>query len=244
MTITETNLAKLPTNSPVGEIHSEMAAILDELKAIGKESTNKGLGFDFRGIEQILNAINPLLGKHGVVPRPVRSDLLHWEPKTKGYAAVVKVTYHFTARDGSWVEAQTLGEGHDFGDKAVSKAMAIAEKICLGQTFAIAYQDEPDPDGDTVVQEDETSSGLSATAAQGESRSEGAAEARTGPPPPPVEETPLEKRNRENFERVRGLHPATLAALKTEMAEKGISMDFSTHTEDQAKWIEDKTCDF
>lgn len=212
----------LPTNDPTGAIHDAMAAILDEVPAVGKDSTNTGLNFNFRGIEAILNALNPLLGKHGVVPRPVQTHLLHWEPKTKGYAAVVQVTYRLTARDGSWVEAEGLGEGHDFGDKAVSKATTMAQKMMLGHTFAIAYDD--DPDGDTVQQP--------APRAKAAARATKAATPAT--PSPAVS---LEQLRAELFSTVKALAPAEIEAVKTWLGDNGLPLDFSAHDEAQVDAI-------
>lgn len=242
MTATES----LPTNNPQGQIHAELAAILDELPAIGKDSTNDHLNFRFRGIEALVNALNPLLGKHGVVTVPHSTDLLRWEAKQKGYAAVVKVTYRLTARDGSWVQAEGIGEGHDFGDKAVPKATSIAEKMMLGHTFLVAFEDQPDPDGTTTIQDDKTPAASTPPAgARRERPAQG-----TGPAAPPASEDPdppartLAQRNQVNFTRVKALPVAELNALKAEMAEKKIPMDFSGHTEEQCAWVESKTADF
>lgn len=147
---------------PKPEIHEAMAAILDEMPAVGKDSQNQGQGFSFRGIDAIVNALNPLLGKHGVVPVLHRCELLRWEPRTKGYAAVVLNTYRLTARDGSWIETQGLGEGADTFDKAVSKANTMAQKVMLGQTFCLATEDDPDeenPDTGSQPEPTETKDG-------------------------------------------------------------------------------------
>lgn len=218
-------------------IHAELAAILDELPAVGKDSTNSGLGFKFRGIDAMVNALNPLLGKHGVVPVPIETALLRWEQKQKGYAAVLEITYQLTARDGSYVTAKGIGEGHDFGDKAVSKAATMAEKMMLGQTFCMAYED--DPDGDTVV-------GETPPAPSGDRRAEnpGAAQAETPAPPAPPGPRTLDARRAWCFSAAKDLPANALGAFKEEMAERGIGMDFSVHTEEQVAWLEDKLAPF
>lgn len=172
---------------PKPEIHEALAAILDELPAVGKDSLNQGQGFSFRGIDAIVNAVNPLLGKHGVVPVLHRCELLRWEPRTKGFATVVLNTYRLTAHDGSWVEAQGLGEGADAFDKAVSKANTMAQKVMLGQTFCLATED--DPDSENPETGGKSSSGA-VPATQTESRS-GAAGAGTGPAAPPAPLDPV-----------------------------------------------------
>lgn len=215
-------------------IHERMAAILAGLPAIGKDSFNQGLKFNFRSIDNILNELNPLLEKHGVFVLPEVIDLkMSSRPTKNGEAtvAVVTVAYHFSADDGSEVVAVSVGEGQDSGDKAVSKAMTMAFKTCLGQTFAIAT--EEDPDG-----EDQTSAGQGLHAARAESRSE-EAEARTGPPPPPAE-TQLAARRAAAFAAVKALSEPHLAGLKKAMAEEGLPMDFSVLTPEQLSWVENQ----
>lgn len=219
-------------------IQERMAAILDALPAIGKDAFNPGLKFNFRSIDHILNELNPLLGKHGVFLLPeVRDIVMSTRPTRNGEAsvAVVTVAYHFTADDGSEVVAVSTGEGQDSGDKSVSKAMTMALKTCLGQTFAISTED--DPDGDGVATQD--SARVPHTSAGGESP--GAAEPVTpAPAPPPGPSTKLEERRQWCFNEARDLTPDALNTLKQAMAEQGIGMDFSAHTEEQVAWLESK----
>lgn len=128
---------------PQPKIYQAMAAILEAMPAVGKDSQNTGLNFKFRSVDAIVNELNVHLGKQGVFVLPEVEDV-KVEPKAKGYAAVVTVAYIFMADDGSSVRAVSVGEGHDFADKAVSKAMTMAYKTCLGQVFAIATEDDPD----------------------------------------------------------------------------------------------------
>ena len=54
--------------------------------------------------------------------------------------------YTFWTVDGTSVECSVIGEGMDSGDKATNKAMAIAHKYALLQTFCIPTEDMIDPD--------------------------------------------------------------------------------------------------
>lgn len=220
---------------PKPAIHSAMVAILKALPAIGKDDQNQGLNFKFRSIDAIINEVNPALEKHGVFILPeVRSMRL--EAKTKGYAATVEVAYHFVAEDGSEVVAVVAGEGHDFADKAMSKAMTMAFKTCLGQVFAISTED--DPDADSVATTPPASSGGQ------RAENPGAAEAVTPAPPPPPGQRSLDDRRQWCYATARELPPAELASLKKAMAEMRIPMDFSGHTEEQVAWLEDKLAPF
>ena len=50
---------------PTG-IHQAMAAILAEIPSIGKDNRNKDQGFQYRGIDDVYNALHPLLARHKV----------------------------------------------------------------------------------------------------------------------------------------------------------------------------------
>ena len=54
---------------PTG-IHQAMAAILAEIPSIGKDNRNKDQGFQYRGIDDVYNALHPLLAKHKVFMAP------------------------------------------------------------------------------------------------------------------------------------------------------------------------------
>lgn len=217
-----------------GQIHEAMAAILDELPAIGKDSTNAALRFNFRGIEAIVDALNPLLGKHGVVPVLAGTQLLQYQEKQKGYAAVVHNRYRFTARDGSFVEAQAIGEGQDFGDKAVAKANTMALKTCLGQVFCLAYED--DPDGDSVVDEPkaETKPRRAEKAAKAAKRA-GA----TAPPPAAAPAEPdLQKARDDLWAKVDRLSVAEKDQLKQWLTGLEMTTDFDAFTAEQVAAID------
>ena len=47
------------------------------------------------------------------------------------------------------MQATVVGEGMDSGDKAANKAMAIAHKYALLQTFCIPTEEQKDPDAET-----------------------------------------------------------------------------------------------
>jgi hypothetical protein len=222
-------------------IHSKLAAILDELPAIGKDAYNQGLKFSFRSIDAVLNHLNPLLGKHGVFVVPEVKDLALSTKATKSgeaAVAVATVAYHFTADDGSEVVAVSIGEGQDSGDKAVSKAMTMAFKTVLGQVFAIATDDDPDEDS---VAPPSPSQQRNATRTK-KTESEPPAVA---VPPPAAKDDPdpphrtLEQRRQWTYDAARALDPQSLAALKEKMAAAGIGMDFSKHTEEECANLED-----
>jgi hypothetical protein len=61
---------------------------------------------------------------------------------------VLKMRYSFVAADGSSIATDAVGEGMDSGDKASAKAMSIAQKYAILQTFLVPTEDAKDPEVD------------------------------------------------------------------------------------------------
>lgn len=140
--------------SPQGEIHSRMACIIQEVGHIGKDQKNQSQGFHFRGIDDIYDALHPIMAKHGVVVLPeLLENTIADRPTRNGgvqYHHTVRVRYHFSASDGSSVSCCVPGEAMDTQDKGLSKAMSVALKYAMFQTFLIPVRGvTPDPDADS-----------------------------------------------------------------------------------------------
>lgn len=134
-------------------IYESITKIMEEVPAIGKTKTNKVQGFKFRGIDDVMNALQPLLSKNKVFIVPEILEQTREERTTqKGgnlIYSICKIKYKFYAEDGSSIEAITIGEGMDSGDKATNKAMAIAMKYALFQVFCIPTEEMKDPDSES-----------------------------------------------------------------------------------------------
>lgn len=134
-------------------IFESITRIMDEVPAIGKEKVNKQQGFKFRGIDDVMNALQPLLAKNKVFIVPeILEQIREERTSQKGgnlIYSICKIKYKFYAEDGTYIEAITIGEGMDSGDKATNKAMAIAMKYALFQVFCIPTEEMKDPDSET-----------------------------------------------------------------------------------------------
>lgn len=135
-----------------GKIHGALVRVMREAKAIGKGSRNQQQGFNFRGIDAVMNHLHPLFAAHGVVILPNVIEDRTEERQTKSGGTllyrILKIRFDFTAEDGSTASATVIGEGMDSGDKASNKAMAVGLKYALTQLLLLPY-DEVDPDADT-----------------------------------------------------------------------------------------------
>lgn len=135
------------------QIYDAIPKIMAEIGAIGKNQKNVQQGFMYRGIDSVMNALQPLLYKHGVfvVPEVLehkREDRITAKGNGLIYS-VCTIRYTFYATDGSSVSAVVVGEGMDSGDKATNKAMAIAFKYACFQVFCIPTEEMKDPDAET-----------------------------------------------------------------------------------------------
>lgn len=149
------------------KIYEAIPAIMDEIGHIGKEKRNQQQGFMFRGIDQVMNTMKPLLAKHGVFVVPEVMDRQREERTTKSGSnliySILTVRYHFCASDGSEVVATTVGEGMDSADKASNKAMAIAFKYACFQVFCIPTEEIAKDDPDNYSQEESVRADLKNT---------------------------------------------------------------------------------
>lgn len=136
-----------------GKIYKAIPCIMGEINAVGKNKKNQQQGFMYRGIDDVMNAINPALVKHSVFIIPEVLEQSREERHTaKGGSliySVCRMKFRFCADDGSSIEAVTVGEGMDSGDKATNKAMAVAFKYACFQVFCIPTEEMKDPDAET-----------------------------------------------------------------------------------------------
>ena len=134
-------------------IFQTIAAVMEDVGAIGKDSLNKQQGFKYRGIDTVMNALNPAFIKHRLFVVPEVMDQTREERRTaKGgmlLYSVCRMKYTFYAEDGSHIEAVVVGEGMDSGDKATNKAMSAAFKYACFQVFCIPTEEMKDPDAET-----------------------------------------------------------------------------------------------
>lgn len=103
-------------------IFESIAAIMAEIPAIGKGKKNQQQGFMYRGVDDVMNALQPLLAKYKVFVVPDVLSQTREERTTKNGTnmlySLLHVRFTFFAEDGSNVVASVIGEGMDTADKA------------------------------------------------------------------------------------------------------------------------------
>lgn len=122
---------------------------------ISKDRTNRqGEGYKFRGIDDVYNALSPLLAKYGlcILPRMLTRECVIRQSSKGGnlYFVTVEAEFDFvSAEDGSKHTIRTFGEAMDSGDKATNKAMSAAYKYAAFQAFAIPTEGDNDSENHT-----------------------------------------------------------------------------------------------
>jgi hypothetical protein len=134
-------------------IFSAISGVMSEIGAIGKDKENTQQHFKYRGVDDVMNALQPLLIKYKVFIVPETLEQIREEKASKSGGVLIysvcKIKYTFYADDGSSITAVVIGEGMDSGDKATNKAMAIAFKYVCFQVFCIPTEEMTDPDSET-----------------------------------------------------------------------------------------------
>ena len=151
----EVEIIGMPVTAP--HVFQAISAITGELAksgGISKTEKNSQQGYNFRGIDNVYNAVAPLLAKNGlcIIPRVLRREVVERTNKNGNalFYVTVEVEFDFvSAVDGSKHAGLAYGEAMDSGDKATNKAMSAAYKyICL-QTFCIPTEGDNDADATT-----------------------------------------------------------------------------------------------
>ena len=131
-------------------IYKKIIEVMADINAIGKDRRNQQQGFQFRGIDDVMNELHGSLAKCGVFVLPTVLEETRTTGKTKNggdmFYTRLKINFGFYAEDGSHVDAIVIGEAMDTGDKASNKALSIGLKYAMLQVFCIPTEDDKDPD--------------------------------------------------------------------------------------------------
>lgn len=133
---------------PIYELVSD---IMDDVRAVRKESLNKQGGYQFRGIDAVMSAVGPVLRKHRVTVMPHKIKSVEYATVTVGanqtrMASVrVQMVYRWRGPLGDHLDTEVPGEAFDSGDKATAKAMSVAYRTLFLQGLTLPT-DDPDPD--------------------------------------------------------------------------------------------------
>jgi hypothetical protein len=132
------------------KVQEAIIAVMKDVGAVGKNEKNTAQGFQFRGIDTVINAVSPALQKHGLIVLPQLLDHSYetveiGAKRTPMGHAIVQVQYMFVGPEGDTLTTAVAAEAMDSGDKATAKAMSVALRTALLQSLALPTG-ETDPD--------------------------------------------------------------------------------------------------
>jgi len=123
-------------------------------QGISKDRKNDQQGYAFRGIDDVYNALAPILAEAQlcILPFVKSREVLERQTRSGGALFYVTVAVDFalvSAVDGSSHTISVVGEAMDSGDKATNKAMSAAYKYACMQAFCIPTEGDNDADKHT-----------------------------------------------------------------------------------------------
>ncbi len=122
-------------------IYEAINKTMADIGSIGKNNKNTYDNYQFRGIDDVMNALYPAMVKNKIFVAPEVLDS-HREERvgskgTNMMYSILTIKYTFYTVDGSSVSCVVVGEAMDRSDKSTNKAMSAAFKYACFQTFCI-----------------------------------------------------------------------------------------------------------
>jgi hypothetical protein len=137
-------------------VYTAIVGVMAALAGTGiqKGRKNTQQNYAFRGVDDVYNALAPVLSanKLAILPRVLSRSCEERQTKSGGTMFYVVVDVEFvlvSAEDGSTHVVRFVGEAMDTADKATNKAMSAAYKYAAFQTFCIPTEADNDADAHT-----------------------------------------------------------------------------------------------
>lgn len=138
-------------------VYSAITAITAELANSGVPKTriNQDEDYKYRSIDDLLNRLAPLLGKHRlcILPRVLQREVILRDGADQQVltSVILRVGYTLVSSDdGSSHVVEAYGEALDGSDKGTPKAMSAAYKAAMVQVFCIPVGETADTDRNTA----------------------------------------------------------------------------------------------
>lgn len=140
-------------------IHQLLIEARRQVGAVGKTGRNREQGYDYRGIDDVVNAASPIFARLGILILPTLESATYRDVRTSkdkpSREVTVEVTYRFIGSQGDFLDIKVPGESMDSGDKGTPKAMSVALRIALLQALMIPTKElHPDPDSQSYERAD------------------------------------------------------------------------------------------
>lgn len=134
-------------------VFQAVSEVMNDVREVRKGDRNRQQGFNFRGIDAVMNAAGPALRKHGVIIAPISADLsaeMVEAGNKKAKDTSGTVAFRWFGPEGDFFDTEVFAEGRDYADKGGAKTMSVALRTCILQTLCLPT-DDPDPDEDYIA---------------------------------------------------------------------------------------------
>lgn len=138
------------------KVYAAINAVQAALSKAGVGKTRKNLqqGYSFRGIDEVMNALSPILAteKLCILPRVMTRETTERASKSGGllFSTILEIEYDIVhSEDASRHTVRVVGEAMDSADKSCNKALAAGYKYACVQTFCIPTEGDNDADATT-----------------------------------------------------------------------------------------------
>ncbi|WP_313443188.1 ERF family protein [Novosphingobium sp.] len=142
--------------SAVPAVYMAISNVMEQMskEGIGKDRRNTQQGYNFRGIDDVYNALCGVLACNRLLMLPFVVDQKREERQTKNGGAlnytILTVDFKLvSALDGSCDTVRMIGEAMDSADKSSNKAQSAAMKYAALQVFMIPTEADNDADATT-----------------------------------------------------------------------------------------------
>lgn len=135
------------------EVVGAIAAVMADLTPVGKGGTNTFHNYKYARMQDILQMLTPLMGKHGLVIFQYEAERNMFDENK-----VIAITYRFVVAHKSgqtWINpvpqtgmSPCRTSKNTFDDKAFAKCHTSARKYFLLSLFQVPTEDENDPDNE------------------------------------------------------------------------------------------------
>lgn len=136
---------------PTKTIYQKLFNVQQNVAIIAKKGTNTFHNYKYAFEADYIAALKPLLGREGIV---ITETVVHSEnqevvTKNGSRENLVTVTVDYEIRDvesNEYLTARAMGQGQDGTDKALPKALTMANKYFLAKMFQIETGDDAEND--------------------------------------------------------------------------------------------------
>ena len=136
------------------KIYEAISNVMKDVGVVGKNDKNDFDHYKFRGIDAVMNALNPAMIKNNVFVTPTVLEAKREErvgnKGTNMMYSILTVKYTFYTTDGSSLDCVVIGEAMDRSDKSTNKAMSAAFKYACFQTFCIPTEEMKDSESESL----------------------------------------------------------------------------------------------